>query len=62
MTKEELMKLVADECAKNGWKHIIQIDDGEYISGQYNVRTDSRLHNMARAINALSDHVNETTK
>ncbi len=62
MTKQELMNLVEVECKKNGWHYLIQIDDGEHIDGKYYVKTDSRLHEMANAINQLSDNYSEQTK
>lgn len=60
MTREELIAFVADECKKNNWCYLMQIDDGKTIAGQYHVATNSRLHNMAREVNKLTDHYEES--
>ncbi len=61
MTKEEIIKMVSEECAKAGFYYLIQIDDGQEMSGKYNVKTNSKLHNMAKECNKLSDSYNELT-
>ena len=59
MTVQEILQMVDEECKKAGFKYMIHIDDGEHISGQYSVTTNSRLHDMARACNKLSDTSSE---
>lgn len=58
-TVKELIELVHNECMEHGWHYLIQIDDGEHISGRYKVITNSKLHDMGRAISKLSDHYEE---
>ena len=54
-TVEELINFVTEECEKHGWHHLIQVDDGEHITGHYNVVTNSRLHGFAMAVNKMTD-------
>lgn len=62
MTNKEVLDKLVAICEEAGVKYILQVDDGETINGVYDVRTDSNLHNMARAMNKLSDHYEEHTK
>lgn len=60
-TVNDLIDFVSEECDKNGWHYLIQIDDGESIKGRWKAVTDSKLHNMAGAVNRLADSVKEVT-
>ena len=59
-TVEDLINFVTEECEKNGWHHLIQVDDGKNIVGHYNVVTNSKLHGFAMAVNKMTDIYNET--
>lgn len=59
MTAKEILQMVDEECRKAGLHYVIQVDDGEHISGQFYVITNSRLHDMGRACNLLADDYEE---
>lgn len=53
-------KCIMDEL---GWYYMMQIEntDEDKIEGTYHVRTDSKLHSMARACNTIADSFEEKT-
>lgn len=59
-TAQEIIDEFAKVCEENGYKFLIQVDDGEHVTGKYFVRTGSRLHEMCRAVNDLSDTYTDT--
>lgn len=59
MTAKEILQMVDEECRKAGLHYVIQVDDGEHISGKFHVITNSKLHDMGRACNSLADKYEE---
>ena len=60
MTNEELIKEVTKICNDNGFRFIIQVDDGETIKGAWSTVADTKLEKMKDAIKVLCDNVTET--